>query len=49
MFCRKCKIKMREQAHTAHKQRKFICPKCGGARMKAGKEKAGDRRRKQRI
>jgi predicted RNA-binding Zn-ribbon protein involved in translation (DUF1610 family) len=39
---------MREKAHSAHKQRKFVCPKCGRARMMAGKEKAGDRRRRER-
>ncbi|HTA76695.1 MAG TPA: hypothetical protein VK791_06035 [bacterium] len=47
MFCRKCKVKMREMAHIAHKKRKFVCTKCGGARMMGGKEKAGDRRRQQ--
>ncbi len=47
MFCRKCKVKMREMPHSAHKKRKFICPQCGGARMMGGKEKAGDRRRKE--
>jgi len=45
MFCKKCKLKMREMAHSAHKKRKFICLKCGRARMMGGKEKAGDRRR----
>jgi hypothetical protein len=45
MFCRKCKIKMREMPHSAHKKRKFVCTKCGRARMMGGKEKAGDRRR----
>jgi predicted RNA-binding Zn-ribbon protein involved in translation (DUF1610 family) len=45
MFCRKCKVKMREQAHVAHKKRKFLCPQCGRARMMGGKEKARDRRR----
>jgi hypothetical protein len=39
---------MRESAHSAHKQRKFICPKCGGARMMSGKEKVSERRRKER-
>jgi len=47
LFCRKCKIKMREMAHSTHKKRKFVCPRCGGARMMGGKEKAGDRRRRE--
>jgi len=45
MYCRRCKVRMREQAHVAHKKRKFVCPHCGGARMMGGKEKARDRRR----
>lgn len=45
MFCRRCKVKMRELPHSAHKKRKFLCPRCGGARMMGGKEKASDRRR----
>jgi len=40
---------MKEQSHSAHKKRKFVCPKCGGARMMGGQEKAGDRRRKDRY
>lgn len=48
MFCRRCKVKMREQAHVAHKKRKFVCPQCGAARMMGGKEKARDRRRQHR-
>ncbi len=29
MLCRKCKIGMKEQGRSFHKQRKWICPKCG--------------------
>lgn len=47
MFCRRCKVKMKEQSHSAHKKRKFLCPLCGGARMMGGKEKVRDRRRKE--
>jgi len=36
---------MKELAHSAHKKRKFLCPRCGRARMMGDKEKAGDRRR----
>ncbi len=48
MYCRRCKVRMREQAHVAHKKRKFVCTHCGGVRMMGGKEKARDRRRQHR-
>ena len=48
MFCRRCKIKMRELPHSTHKKRKFLCPQCGSARMMGGKDKASDRRRRDR-
>lgn len=39
MHCRKCKVKMREERRSFHKQRKWICPVCGRARMQAAREK----------
>jgi len=33
MYCRRCKIKMKEQKRTYHKKRKWICPRCGAVRM----------------
>jgi transposase-like protein len=29
MYCRRCKVKMKEEGRSFHKQRKWICPKCG--------------------
>lgn len=48
MYRRKCKVKMREMAHSAHKKRKFACPQCGASRMMGAKENAPDRRREKR-
>jgi len=31
--CKKCKVKMVEQSGTYHKKRKWVCPRCGRARM----------------
>jgi len=42
MNCRRCHSPMREQKRSFHKQRKWICPKCGRARMQQVKR---DRRR----
>lgn len=33
MICPKCKIAMIEQKRSFHKQRKWICPKCGRVRF----------------
>lgn len=33
MYCRKCKVKMKEEKRSFHKQRKWICPKCGAVKM----------------
>jgi hypothetical protein len=37
MTCQHCKVKMTEQKRSFHKQRKWICPTCGKARMQAQK------------
>ncbi len=33
MICRRCKIKMKEEKRSFHKQRKWICPKCASVRF----------------
>ena len=33
MICKRCGRAMREQKRTFHKQRKWMCPRCGKARM----------------
>ena len=35
MICRRCKVNMRVSPAVHHKRRKWICPKCGRARMEA--------------
>ena len=37
MVCRRCKTKMIEQKRSFHKQRKWVCPQCGAARMQSQK------------
>lgn len=39
MICRKCRIKMTEQKRTFHKQRKWICPRCGAVRFQQDRRK----------
>lgn len=41
MNCKRCKVKMREERRSFHKNRKWICPKCGRARMQTAKPKTG--------
>lgn len=41
MHCKRCKVKMREDKRSHHKRRKWICPKCGRARMQSAAEKPG--------
>jgi len=38
MHCRRCKIKMREIKRAFHKQRKWICPRCGKVRFQKVKK-----------
>lgn len=33
MTCPRCRATMREEKRTFHKQRKWICPRCGKVRM----------------
>ena len=33
MTCGRCKVKMKILRRTFHKQRKWVCPKCGRAKM----------------
>jgi len=35
MTCSRCKVKMAEQKRSYHKQRKWVCPQCGAARMQS--------------
>ena len=39
MHCDRCKTKMKEEKRSFHKQRKWICPKCGRVRMQKAKTK----------
>ncbi|MCM2271290.1 MAG: endonuclease Q family protein [candidate division Zixibacteria bacterium] len=39
MTCRKCKLAMTELKRTFHKQRKWVCPKCGKVRFQKLAEK----------
>ena len=34
MHCRRCRVKMRVDAHRPHKQEKWRCPQCRAVRMK---------------
>jgi transposase-like protein len=44
MHCKRCKVKMREERRSFHKKRKWICPKCGRARMQGAGSKDGKRK-----
>ena len=37
MYCPKCRQKMKEETRTFHKQRKWVCSKCGKIRMQKRK------------
>jgi len=39
MICRRCKIQMKEEKRSFHKQRKWICPKCGAVRFQQPKKR----------
>ncbi len=41
MKCPRCKSSMQEQKRTFHKQRKWICPKCGYVRFQQQKDERG--------
>ena len=40
MYCDRCKTKMREMRRSHHKQRKWVCPKCGRVRMQKQRPKS---------
>ena len=40
MMCKKCKLKMEELKRSYHKKRKWVCPRCGRARMQQAKDKS---------
>jgi predicted RNA-binding Zn-ribbon protein involved in translation (DUF1610 family) len=33
MVCQRCKVEMKILRRTYHKQRKWVCPKCGRAKL----------------
>lgn len=37
MICNRCKKPMSEQRRSFHKQRKWVCPRCGKTRMQKPK------------
>ena len=37
--CPKCRIAMKEEKRSFHKQRKWICPKCGKVRFQRTRER----------
>jgi len=39
LFCPACRVKMKEEPRSFHKQRKWTCPRCGKARMQAVRPK----------
>ena len=45
MHCTRCKVKMRESPRSHHKKRKWICPRCGRAKL----ENPGPKKRDQRA
>ena len=45
MLCPRCKVKMRVSPAVHHKRRKWICPRCGRAKMES-KAARGNRERK---
>ncbi|MCK4428200.1 MAG: hypothetical protein KAW16_06950, partial [candidate division Zixibacteria bacterium] len=38
MYCPRCKTRMKESKRPFHKQRKWICPKCGKVRFQVIKK-----------
>ncbi len=41
MRCPRCKAAMKEEKRSFHKQRKWICPKCGFVRFQQIKRSPG--------
>jgi transposase-like protein len=41
LICPRCRIPMREEKRSYHKQRKWICPACGKVRMQQIRKQRG--------
>jgi transposase-like protein len=39
MTCPRCRSAMKEQKRCFHKQRKWVCPRCGNVRMQSAFER----------
>ena len=48
MYCKRCRVKMRLSPSVHHKKRKWICPRCGRARMEGAGAPGRATRRKER-
>ncbi|MHC5057851.1 MAG: hypothetical protein ACYTKD_24550 [Planctomycetota bacterium] len=44
MHCKRCRVKMRLSPTVHHRKRKWICPKCGRARMQGVEKPRGARK-----
>jgi len=44
MHCKRCRVKMRLSPTVHHRKRKWICPKCGRARMQGTKKPRDSRK-----
>lgn len=40
MTCPRCKVRMKEEKRSFHKQRKWVCPHCGRVRFQQVKGKS---------
>ena len=41
MRCPRCRSPMKEEKRTFHKQRKWVCPRCGRVRMQQFRKTGG--------
>ena len=41
MRCSRCRFPMKEEKRTFHKQRKWVCPRCGRVRMQQSRKTGG--------
>jgi hypothetical protein len=39
MYCKRCKVRMRQLGRTFHKQHKWVCPRCGRKRFSGAQYK----------
>jgi transposase len=44
MICPRCRTPMKEEKRSYHKQRKWVCPKCGKVRMQQPKFRRGEKK-----